>query len=112
MDEAFLRFCQQHGIEPNDERRVFWLGALQSTREQLPVAWGCFGADGTLLSILDAIPVHMRPRPVPLYKSPVANVPKAPLTREVIDFIWREYYAADGDIEGMVRFVERHCKAP
>lgn len=104
MDPAFLKFCDEHNIQPNDERYVFWLAGRN--HEEPPVAWGLFDADGSLLGLIDALPPGIRPRPVPLYRKPIGPA-KPPLTPALIHYVWRNYAP---DIEGFTRWLEQHLR--
>lgn len=104
--DDFEAFCREIGCEATDERFVFFLAGLQSTRTQQPVAFAPL-VNGIPQGVLDAIQPGMR-NIVPLYANPVAPVSKPALTREAIKAMWNIYY--EGDPEGLARAVERYYR--
>jgi hypothetical protein len=99
MDPHFLQFCEQHGIEPNDERYVFWLAGRHT--EQSPVGYA-YLLDGHCISVIDA----PKDGTVPLYTRPVSSH-RAPLDERIIRHAWSNY---DGDIVGFARWLEKHLR--
>lgn len=113
MDETrkrFEEFCAEKGLEPSDRDYFFWVSALQTTREQIPVAYGYFGAGGEVLQLLDFIQPDRRPKPVPLYESPVANVPRPDIPAATLKSVWQTYFAEDGDLIGFANFIQNYMR--
>lgn len=104
VDKAFLEFCGHIGVEPNDERYLFWIAGRHV--DEPPAAWGMFGADGCLIGMVDALPPRMRPTPVPLYRQPTTAI-RPPITPQTIDYVWANY---DGDIVGYTRWLEDYIR--
>lgn len=108
--EKFDDFCKSKGLEPTDRDFFFWLSALQTTREQEPIAYGYFGSDGEILQMLDFIEPNRRPKPVPLYSSPMANVPRADIPVETLLHVWKNYYLKDADLIGFALFIQNYMR--
>ncbi len=103
MDPNFISFCRQHGLEPTDERHFFWLGGRH--HEEPPIAYGCFGSNGQLIALLDAIPPGMRPKPIPLYRRPPGEQ-RPILPASVVEYVWANY---NPDIVGFSNWLQRYA---
>lgn len=102
--EAFQQFCEQHGIEPTEDRFACWVGALHHMwTTATPVAYAPIVA-GVPVGILDAIRPGMH-NTVPLYAAPIPNVPKPPLNRAAAEMVLRNY---EGDAEGLALWFWRY----
>jgi hypothetical protein len=106
----FDAFCKEKDLEPTDRDYFFWLSALQTTREQEPVAYGYFGSSGEVLQMLDFIQPDRKPKPVPLYASPMANVPRPDIPIETLRHVWQQYYSKDGDLIGFAIFIQNYMR--
>lgn len=106
MDD-FFKFCEHIGVEPTDERRLFWVAALQSTKLQQPATYAALGHDGEVLGLFDAIPPELSRGIKPLYLNPMAAVDKPPIPDVLLDLAWRNY---QGDYVGFARWVEWFVK--
>ena len=106
MDD-FYRFCEEIGCEPTDERRVFWVAALQTTRQQQPVVYAAIGKSGEVLGLFDAVPAEFIKEIVPLYQCPVSDITKPPIQEQLIHLAWRNY---EGDYVGFARWIEKMTK--
>lgn len=110
INAAFEAFCTQHGItDPSDRDRVFFVAGIHSTLNQSPRCYGYFGQDGSVLQLTDFIEPGRISKPVPLYASPVAAVPKPDMHMSVLEHVWKTCYAPD-DLFGFARWVERYSK--
>lgn len=108
--EAFHQFCEKHGIEPNDERFVMFLGGLRSTLDQQPVAYGYFAKDGSLLQMTEFLDPGRVSKPIPLYARPITDAPMPEIHQSVLEQVWRSCYAPD-DVIGFAKWVEKIARA-
>lgn len=109
--KAFDAWCADQNIEPTEDRWGVWYAALQSTRNQPVAAYCYFGPGQEILQMVDFIEPNRKPLPTPLYAAPMACVPKPDVSVETLKHVWTQYYASDGDLMGMLLWLQRYIKS-
>jgi len=109
--QKFEKYCEENQIAPEETFWKIWKAALATQYEQIPLCYGLFDRSGLLVQLVDTYIPNNVSNITPLYSRPQNSYSVKPdLTKEQIEYIWSRYYAEDGDLIGMVKWVERYSK--